>query len=662
MAKKKYSKTYESMEERDLKEQISTQFELSKRYLDPVHERMNQQEELYRTFIDKNNYPHNARVFDPRVFRVIETVTPRMVANEPTGSFYPAEEGDVITSQIFNALIKYDWRRAEMFPKMVNFVKSMLIFGTAFGRTYWDFQERTRTRMVPKEVGGRMVWTPKETEDVLVTEFDGPNFEVLNIYDCFPDPNATNMHNMRWFIYRTFKTIDELKRENETRNTDYYKNLTELEQKIKDKKDGKGEGDTDAEGSQWREHRRTMLSTQEFRGEDESNPELLILRRFSREGRCDYAIEHDVIIREVENPYFHGDIPIIHGVDYPYPGELYGMGEIEPVDRIQRAINAVLNQRLDNVQLTLRNMWKVKKNADVDLHTLVSAPGNVIMTGDMNAVEPINVPDVTGPTFVQTMNYLTSALQNGTGITDYTIGMGTSANVGNKTATGTRLIQQEANAQFKLKIQLLNHMVIERISNHWKDLRIQYTTEEQKLRIIGKDTIEYLKNDTDLAKTGINGEKIIPGDYETPAKLTISQDGSFAFLNLYPEDIQPSVVGDYDFIATVSSDQLNDPIVLQENFFTALDKVANPAIIQGLAQQGKSLNYSSLVEKVFDKLQLGIEAKDVIEELPQQPMNPEMEQPMEPGMISEAMGGVPEPIFPSVDELAGGSNGQQPIA
>lgn len=658
MAKHSYSK----LEEQDLKNQINEQFSLAKRYLDPIHERMNDQEELYRTYIDKNNYPHNARVFDPRIFRVIETVTPRMVANEPSGSFYPSEQGDVITTQILNALVKYDWRQAEMFPKLVNFVKSMLIFGTAFGRTYWDYQERSRTRMVPKTINGRTVWSPTNTEEIMVTESDNPNFEVLNIYDCFPDPNATNMKNMRWFIYRTFKTVDELRMENETRGIDYYKNLDELEKKIKDKKTGKGDGDSHAEGMQWREHRRTMLATEELVGEDESNPELVVLRRFTREGWCDYAVEHDVIIREVENPYFHGEIPIIHGVDYPYPGELYGMGEIEPVDRIQRAINAVLNQRLDNVQLTLRNMWKVKKNSGVDLHTLVSAPGNVVMTADMNAVEPLQVPDVTGPTFVQTMNYLTSALQNGTGVTDYTIGMGGNNNVGNKTATGTRLIQQEANAQFKLKIQLFNHMVIEKIANHWKDLRIQYTTEEQKLRIIGKEAIDYLRNETDLAKTSLEGEKIIPGDMETPTKLTISKDGGFAFLHLFPDDIQPAVVGVYDFIASVSSDQLMDPIILQENFFTALDRVSDPGWAQGLQSQNKQLNYVGLTEKVFDKLQLGIEANDALTDFkPPEAQSNTQDQVAQPGQITEAMGGMPEPIFPSVDEL-GGQNGQPVIA
>lgn len=613
-----YTKKYSS-QEIELADEINEQFRFSKRYLDTIHERMNQQEELYRTYIDPNNYPHGARVFDPRIFRVIETITPRMVANEPSGSFYPVEEGDVKTQQILNALIKYDWRKAEMFPKLVNFVKSMLIFGTAFGRTYWDFRECEKQRMVPKTINGRTVWTPKNTEKIKITMYDAPNFETLNIYDSFPDPNATNMDNMRWFIYRTFKTLEELERENETRGSEYYKNLDKLRSDIESKQaknvDGAVGGDM-----QFREHRRIMLSTQELIGQDNSNPEFVVLRRFTREGWCDYVPEHNLIIREVENPYFHGDIPIVHGVDYPYPGELYGMGEIEPVDRIQRSINAVLNQRLDNVQLTLNSMWKVKKGAGVDMHTLVSAPGNIITTDDLSAVEQVQVPDVTGGTFVQTMNYLTSALQNGTGVTDYTIGVNNESNVANKTATGTRLIQQEANAQFKLKIQLFTHMVIQKIANHWKDLRIQYTTEEQRLRIMGTEDVRFLKEKTELSRTDLEGNPIIPGELEKKSKLEISDDGSFAFINLMPDDIQPAIVGDYDFIATVAYDQLTDPIAVMENYFVALDKVRDPNWVQGLAQQGKQLNYEYLTKKTFDKLQIGLEMEDAIVDINQQQM------------------------------------------
>lgn len=642
--------------ESEIRQEIRQQFTFAKRFLDPVHQRMNEQESLYRSYIDGANYPHNAKVFDPRIFRVIETITPRMVANEPEGSFYPSEEGDIGVSQILNAMIKYDWRRADMFPKLVTFVKSMLIFGTAFGYNHWQLTESEKKRMKPQKVNGQYVWSPTETETVTVTEFDGPNFEPLNIYDCFPDPNATSVNDMRWFIYRTFRTLKELKQENETRGFDYYKNLDKLEEAINVKKEQARTVGADEGSLQWREHRRIMLSTQDLTGQDASEPEIVILRRFKKDSWVDICPEYDVTIRDIENPYFHGELPIVVGVDYPYPGELYGMGEIEPIDRIQRAINAVMNQRLDNVQLTLRTMWKVKKDAGVDMHTLVSAPGNIVTTDNMDAVEPIQVPDVTGATFVQTMGYLTSALQNGSGITDYTIGLDTNTNTRAETATGTRLIQQEASAQFKLKIQLFSHMVIERIANQWKDLRIQFTTEAQKLRILGRNEVKYLLDKTQMATTSMDGTPVVPGDTTTPTKLTIGGDQSFAFLNLLPEDIQPSIVGNYDFIANVSSETLTDPIMLQENFFTALDRVSTPEWTQGLAQEGKALNYTSLTEKVFDKLSIGMDSKDVITDIQQQ-QQPTDQLPPEMTQVPQEL--QPQEI-PDLQNLMGSQPGIQP--
>jgi hypothetical protein len=527
-----------------------------------------------------------------------------------------------------------------MFPKLVNFVKSMLIFGTAFGRTYWDFRESTRQQMKPRNINGKLVWSPTNTKEIKITDYDGPNFEVLNIYDCFPDPNATNLQNMRWFLYRTFKTLKELENENDARGAEYWKNLDVLRSEIEKDKEAK-KGSARLENLEYREHRRLMLSTEEYKGQDDSNPEFVVLIRYLRDKWTFVVPEYDLIIRDVQNPYFHGDFPIIYATDYPYPGELYGMGEIEPVDRIQRAINAVLNQRLDNVQLVLRNIWKIRKNAGVDLHTLVSAPGNIVTTDDMDAVEALQVPDVTGPTFVNTMNYLTSALQNGSGITDYTIGIGNETNVANKTATGTRLIQQEANAQFKLKIQLFNHMVIQRIANLWKDLRLQYTTEAKKLRIIGRDEVKYMKENTNLAQIDLEGQPIVPGDLEAPSKLELSPNEEFAFLNLNPEDIQPSIVGNYDFIAKPSTEQVNDPIAMQENFFKAVELLKDPNWVQGLMQSGKTLNYGSLTEKIFDQLNIGLDMKDVIEDAPQPMVNP-LAPEMNP-MQGMDMNGQPNP-------------------
>lgn len=605
---------------KDVGAEIIQQYQLSKQFLDPIHEKMNGQEEMYRSYINSQSYPHGARVFDPRIFRVIETIVPRLVASEPIGTFYPKGAGEEATAMILKAMLRYDWQKTGMFKKLVEYYKGVMIFGTGFGRIYWDYDEVEKQRMVPTEVDGRMIWSPKSTEKIKVTRSDNPNFEPLNIYDCFPDPNATSLETMRWFIYRRFKTLEELEKENQTRGVEYYKNLKVLREQYNAKQQ-KGEGVS--MDNYYREHRRTMLQTQEFIGKDGSNQDIVVLTRFTKDRWCDIVPEFgNLVIREIENPYFHGELPITYAVDYPYPNELYGMGEIEPIERLQRAINAVLNLRLDNVQLTLNTMWKVRKGADVDMDSLLSRPGNIIQTADMDAVNPIQIPDVTGSTFVNTMTYLTSALQNGSGITDFTVGLNNSSNTVNQTATGVRLIQQEANAQFKLKIQLLNKMVVEKIANQWKDLRIQFTTSEEKFRIIGKDFIEYLRDNSQLSKTGLDGQPVIPGD-ETQAKLEIKND--FAFLSVLPEDIQPYLAGEYDFVVRSSSEQIDDPVILQENFFMALDRILNPAWQEGLMAQGKSLNYEDITKKIFDKLNLGMDFQGVLVDA-QPPVQPEMPQ------------------------------------
>jgi hypothetical protein len=180
---------------------------------------------------------------------------------------------------------------------------------------------------------------------------------------------------------------------------------------------------------------------------------------------------------------------------------------------------------------------------------------------------------------------------------------------------------------------MFNYMVIQRIANQFKDLRIQYTTEPQLLRVIGQEAIKYLKDNTKMATTSMDGQPIMPGE-DTIGKLNIV-DNNFAFLRLLPEDIQPSIVGNYDFIATVSSAMLTDPIAIQQNFFTAVDRISNPAWAQGLAQQQKMINYEGLTDQIFKKLDLGLESKDVVVDMPQQPQMGQDGQPMPPQDTNE---------------------------
>jgi hypothetical protein len=126
------------------------------------------------------------------------------------------------------------------------------------------------------------------------------------------------------------------------------------------------------------------------------------------------------------------------------------------------------------------------------------------------------------------------------------------------------------------------------------------------------------------------------------------------------------VVGDYDFIANPSSEQLTDPIALQENFFVALDRVKDPNWVQGLASSGKKLNYPALTEKVFEKLNIGMELNDVLEDNQPAPMGPD-ELNNQPNPMEQAIGGIMppgenQPMGELMNVMEGGGlDGGQPV-
>ena len=69
-------------------------------------------DELFRSFIDENNWPYDALLFDPRIFTFIFEKTSRLIANKPKGRLIPREGTDILSAKINNALLDYQWDQA----------------------------------------------------------------------------------------------------------------------------------------------------------------------------------------------------------------------------------------------------------------------------------------------------------------------------------------------------------------------------------------------------------------------------------------------------------------------------------------------------------------------------------------------------------------------
>lgn len=127
-----------------------------------------------------------------------------------------------------------------------------------------------------------------------------------------------------------------------------------------------------------------------------------IQRHIHRWDECEwefYTLNDGKLLTEpelLEKSVFHGLRPYVMGVALiethkPLPVPLPAL-----VKPLQDAINAIENQRNDNVLFVLNKRHKVKRGTNVDTTSLVrNVPGGITMVDNMEDVEELTWPDVT---------------------------------------------------------------------------------------------------------------------------------------------------------------------------------------------------------------------------------------------------------------------------
>jgi len=414
----------------------------------------------------------NSKIYNPYSWANIETIVPRMVAQKPIVEYKPREEMDNFSSEIHTALFKYWWDKDAAFEKVVSWIKNALIYGTGVAKIYWKTIEKEVTSYELGPDGKPLIDEDGEfiTNKETIQYFDDPCLEVVNMYDFFLDPEAQNIQDAQWVIHRYYKSFDELEQ------AGYYKNLKRLKRYISSKIEKSPE-----------ETERKELAFGHSGEYDETVDNIEIWEMWDKDGLTVMAAG-EVVIREQENPFWHGKKPFISLNDSIVPQEFYGKGEIEPVIKLQHALNTVQNQIIDNRTQVLMNMWKIT-GENVDESELIYRPNGVIhLSNEYEKVEPIIPPDLTGNA-QKDVSLIKSDIQQALGIYDYTKGAETGVN---KTATGIGLVQEAANARFKHKIQLLEEAIKE-VGEMVLALYQQFITDEKVLRVVGEKGEEFIR-------------------------------------------------------------------------------------------------------------------------------------------------------------------------
>lgn len=456
---------------------------------------------LYRSIPPKKPYTWMSNKFIPLVNSKVETayanIQSLLFSANPPFQVRPRETGDQEQAKLIQKLLQYQFEEAGVPYEFMNFIRSTCIYGTGIGKIIWDKKFDNRTilqenyepiiNIMGIPMGKR--FTGMSTINEKYVSFDGPMFINCNIGDIFPEPTSVEIQD-GYIIERHYKSLDYLR--------DMHKNYPETY----------GDGVlklTDEDGT----NRKT--SSDEVQGglsrlndtritRPDGSARIELLTRWGMDvdpedgvlkQRLVTIANGKYLIRNTNNPYWHGKIPFVKANYIPVTNEFHGIGIPELSEDLQTTINECVNQRNDNISLSMNRIMIYKKDY-VDVNTLKSEPGiRIGIDGERinDVIQFLDIPNNTRDTFSHTAE-LERWLQEVSAVTKLTMGV-TGAD-SNDTATGMSILQKASGNRFMAIARQIEQVAFKELIKQFYQLDYQYISKDKLIRIIGDTANEYL--------------------------------------------------------------------------------------------------------------------------------------------------------------------------
>lgn len=546
-------------------------------------------DELFRSYIDENNWPYDAVLFDPRVFTFIFEKTSRLIANKPKGVVTPREGSDILKARLNEELLAYQWDMAThggtMISKWAQMDMNTRKYGSAFGLCLWRYETDKKNKVL----------------------FDGPDMKVLNNRDCAPDPTATAIEDCNWFLVRQYVTLQDLKNVNDASRTGkpFYKNLDKLETALGSKSNSTNGGD--GKTSTTFRGREIAGLTEDVYGQDPTFKSVEIVTEYRKDRWITYAYNYGILLRDIENPYKNNQIPITMLRYYAVDDDIYGLSEIEPVKGLQKAINAILCQYVDEINQNLYTPIAI--GPGVKQHTLEWGKGaRWVMNNPNQDFRIVQTNSNAAQYFNNTYSVLVAAMMNSLGESSLGISNAQPYQT-EKTATEVKELTTQRNSRDQFN-QIFIGEAIKRQYMLWHSMNQALLFSDPSsqfyiLRIVGQDAFSAIKksglsdmefpdesvlmmyeNQTesggDISKYMVPKHGVNIGSEKKPKvvpKVSINEDGG---MNVYmePDDI----LGQYDFYIDVQSMSVNSDEQRKKAQETAITMLTSNPNVAALLQ------------------------------------------------------------------------------
>lgn len=507
---------------------------------------------IYRNFISQD-YPSKGKIHIPQTFattfRLHSAIMSNIRRNRDIVRFIAEPKYDTQAINAVNAAdamqqaTAYYLARGRLLREISKWELEAVTMGTSFLKTTWDYVENE--------------------ESVF---YDGFRFEHRPIYSIFVDPKAYSrqctVDDLEYIIDQQYMSVDELFasgrffnrdeviRANRAAKRASMRDDTMVEQAIDEVLDIGNQGieTRDRESDQilvekyWGKVPRRVLhgrNKTDFRGDED-------LRDFVE---AFVVIAEGVVVWAQENPYPNGRKPYDLIRCYPAPDMFYGIGIPELIEPLQRAINAVTNQRIDNVSLVLNRMWAYRQNMVNPKH-LVSRPGGFIpVRGPIEeSLMPIVTTDVTNSAYREHDIY-DNTIQKVSGVADIFFGHSTKQ---------TRISATEATFMTEMGAGMMEEIVAGQVQDGFIPLM-------EKVR-------DYIQAyNTQPLPVNIDGQTVVI----TPDML----------------------MGDFELIPTIGEQMFTKTAEMQK---ALLLLQTTAGLKEHLAMEGKQVRLSKILERVYE--------------------------------------------------------------
>lgn len=390
---------------------------------------------MYAVRDDKNTAKWRSKVHIPLVSTKAWNLISKFIQQEPgfevtvrnqadadaeaEKALYTDEDLEEIAEKVQRKM-EYDYHNPELPEPMRDKINSCLIdavvTGTGLAKVPWVVKEKT-TYSHPVKDGAVDYEHQAETKELI-----GYNdLQPVNIFDVFIAPSATSLQESPWVMIKSYKTLAELEAVNEAYGATIYKNLDELQ--------GAKAGSDDFAAQ--KKSRQNLTSDQDPITNDRTVNLLEVFECYERDSKkiCTYVRTNGpgkqsgqttawTLIREQENPYWHGKYPLVAFYIRRRPFSFWGESIFETTQRLQSAANDIFNHYLDNWSLAVDGGIMIEETAQVN-DFLVEPGFELVYRGEQPKQFTFPAPDPNQLAIV--MNKISEALENAT-ISNYATG------------------------------------------------------------------------------------------------------------------------------------------------------------------------------------------------------------------------------------------------